>query len=56
MTLICQMCKALRGEIYRIPVSGVGDVIMCTHVVESVVETHRVVAEEPHAVRIAPEG
>ncbi len=45
MTLICQLCKALRGEIYRIPVPGVGDVMMCTHVVETVVQTHHVVVE-----------
>ncbi len=47
MTLVCALCKALRGEIYRIPVSGVGDIVMCNHVVDSGVQTHRLVAEEP---------
>ncbi len=47
MTLVCALCKALRGEIYRIPVSGVGDIVMCNHVVDSVVQTHRLVADEP---------
>ncbi len=46
MTLVCPICKSLQGEIYRIPVSGVGDVVMCNHVVESVVQIHRVVADQ----------
>ncbi len=53
MTLVCALCKALRGEIYRIPVSGVGDLVMCTHVVNSVVQTHRLVADETAPVGTA---
>lgn len=51
VTLVCPICKALQGEIYRIPVSGVGDVIMCNHVVECVVQIHQVVADRPEEAR-----
>ncbi len=52
MTLVCSMCKAVRGEIYRIPVSGHGDVIMCNHVVDCVVQIHRVVTDQPHGAPV----
>ncbi len=45
MTLICELCKAVRGEVYCIPVAGVGDLMMCSHVVECVVQTHRMVGD-----------
>ncbi len=48
MTLVCAMCKTVPGEIYRIAVSGHGDVIMCSHVVDCVVQIHRMVADRPN--------
>ncbi len=45
MPLICEMCKAVRGEVYCIPVAGVGDIMICNRVVECVVQTYRMVAD-----------
>jgi len=44
MTLVCKLCKIVQGDIYRICVPGMDDLVMCNHVVESVVETYRLVA------------
>jgi hypothetical protein len=52
MTLVCQVCKMVQGEIYRICVPGMDDLVMCNHVVESVVETYRLV-EAPAMGRIS---
>jgi hypothetical protein len=52
MTLVCQVCKMVQGEIYRICVPGMDDLVMCNHVVESVVETYRLV-EAPAMARIS---
>jgi hypothetical protein len=43
MTLVCDLCKTVQGDIYRISVAGLDDLVMCNHVVESVVETYRLV-------------
>jgi hypothetical protein len=38
------MCKTLQGGgLYCIPVPGMADIVMCHHVVESVVRIHAVV-------------
>lgn len=44
-TLVCSMCKTLQGGLYCIPVPGMADIMMCHHVVESVVRIHAVVEE-----------
>jgi hypothetical protein len=54
MTLVCCLCKTLQGDVYRVPIAGVGDVIMCNHVVESVVEIHRLVCDDPDVEPAAP--
>jgi hypothetical protein len=51
MTLVCQLCKMVQGDMYRIAVSGMDDLVMCNHVVESVVETYRLV-EAPELERV----
>ncbi len=55
-TLVCELCRAVQGDIYCIPISGVGDVVMCDHVVESIVRIHQVVEErtEPELGVAAP--
>ncbi len=45
--LVCELCKSVQGEIYCIPITGLGDVMMCAHVVESVVRIHEVVEARP---------
>ncbi len=47
VTLLCSMCKTLQAELYPIRVSGPGDIIMCSHVVDCVVRIYRVVADRP---------
>ncbi len=44
-TLVCSLCKTMQGELYCIPVAEMGDILMCQHVVESVVRIHQVVDE-----------
>ncbi len=56
-TLICSLCRIMQGEVYCIPVAEMGDVVMCQHVVESVVRIHGVVeerGEEERRVIAAP--
>ncbi len=52
MTLVCSMCKAVRGDIYRIPVSGLGDITLCSQVVECLLQIYRVVAERPQGAPV----
>ncbi len=45
-TLICSLCRTMQGEVYCIPIAEMGDIVMCQHVVESVVRIHQVVEED----------
>ncbi len=41
--LLCPLCKMVPGNVYCIPVEAVGEVFMCHHVVERVVQVHHLV-------------
>ncbi len=46
-TLICQLCKTMQADVYCIPMPGtMGEVMMCNHIVESVVRVQRLVEAE----------